>query len=173
MGAQGIVEIQYLSSRYFPFNHHGQGYEGNEGDEGHGCHESYESDEEEGCEQDRQGQNGQVRGFPWNQGEDCQWLDQERLGAEQAWKDCEQEERCSWQEGLRQYQGLDCRSPEGTEVTQRQGFRCCQEGFSSLQEGQGVLQLSVSVWLLLWSWGYLRPSSAAASDRIIVVEHFR
>merc|ERR1712031_59819 len=48
----------------------------------------------------------------------------------------------------------------GKEGTQRQGLRSCQEGYSSLQEGQGVLQLSVSVWLMLRTWGYLRPSSA-------------
>merc|ERR1711904_673871 len=173
MGAQGIVEIQYLSSRYFPSNHHGQGYEGNEGHEGHGCHEGHEGHEEEGCQQDRQGQTCQVGGFPWIQGEDHWWLDQERLGAEQEWKDCEQEEPCTWQEGVRQHQGLDCCSPEGKEGTQREGLRRCQERFSSLQEGQGVLQLSISVWLLLRPWGYLRPWSAAASDCISIVEHLR
>merc|ERR1712118_110275 len=173
MGAQGIVETKYLSSTYFQFNHHGQGYEGYEGNEGHGCHEGHESHEEEGCQQDRQGQNGQVCGFPWNQGEDSGWLDQDRFGEEQEWKDCEQEGPCKWQESIRQHQVLDCSSSEGKEGTQREGFCCCQEGFPSLQEGQGVLQLSISVWLLLWTWGYLRPSSAATSDCIIVVEHFR
>merc|ERR1711907_554522 len=145
MGTQGIVETKYLST-YFPLNHHGQGYEGNEG---HGCHEGHEGHEEEGRQQDCQGQNGQVSGFPWIQGEDHRWLDCKRLGSEQAWKDCEQEELCEWQEAVRQHQGLDCSSPEGKEGTQREGLRRCQEGFSSLQEGQGVLQLSVSVWLLL------------------------
>merc|ERR1712046_542467 len=129
--------------------------------------------EEEGCQQDRQGQPCQVRGFPWIQGEDHRWLDQERLGGEQAWKDREQEEPCTRQEDVRQHQGLDRCSPEGKEGTQRQGLRSCQEGYSSLQEGQGVLQLSVSVWLLLRSWGYLRPSSAAASDCISIVENLR
>merc|ERR1712139_174000 len=131
-----------------------------------------EGHEEEGCQQDRQGQIGQVFGFPWIQGEDRWWLDQDRLGAEQARKDCEQEAPCKWQEGVCQHQGLDRSSPEGKEGTQRQGFRRCQEGFSSLQEGQGVLQLSVSLWLLLRPWGYLRPSSAAASDCVSIVEHF-
>merc|ERR1719235_2636342 len=87
-----------------------------------------------------------VGGFPGIQGQDYWWLDCKRLGEEQAWKDCEQESNCPWQEGLRQHQGLDCCSSEGKEGTQREGFCCCQEGFSSLQEGQGVLQLSVSVW---------------------------
>merc|ERR1712182_172346 len=107
-------------------NHYGQGYEGNEG---HGCHESHEGHEEEGCQQDRQGQNGQVCGFPWNQGKDPWWLDQVGFGTEQARKDCDQEASCSR-----------------------------QEGYSSLQQGQGVVPLSASVWLLLRSWGYLRPS---------------
>merc|ERR1711904_499068 len=173
MGAQGIVETKSLSSTYFSSNHHGQGYEGNEGHEGNGCHEGHEGHEEEGCKQGCQGQIGQVSGFPWIQGEDHRWLDCNRLGEEQAWKDCEQEGQCKWQEGLCPHQGLDCCSPEGKEGTQREGFRRCQEGFSSLQEGQGVLQLSVSVWLLLRSWGYLRPSSAVASDCISVVEHLR
>merc|ERR1711904_642985 len=173
MGAQGIVETKYLSSTNSPSNHHGQGYEGNEGDEGHGCHEGHEGNEKEGSQQDRQGPIRQVCGFPWIQGEDRRWLDQNRFGAEQAWKDREQEAPCTWQEGIRQHQGLDSSSPEGKEGTQREGFRCCQEGFSSLQEGQGVLQLSISVWLLLRPWGYLHPSSAAACDCISIVEHLR
>merc|ERR1712146_824008 len=128
MGAQGIVEIQYLSSRYFPSNHHGQGYEGNEGHEGHGCHEGHEGHEEEGCQPDRQGQNGQVRGFPWNQGEDCQWLDQERLGAEQAWKDCEQEERCSWQEGLPNIKGWTVAVQKARKALNVKGFVAVKKG---------------------------------------------
>merc|ERR1711907_884155 len=76
--AQGIVESQNLSSSCFSSHHHGQGYEGNEG---HGCHEGHEGHEEEGCQQDRQGQTCQVGGFPWIQGEDHWWLDQERLAA--------------------------------------------------------------------------------------------
>merc|ERR1719393_771567 len=61
----------------------------------------------------------------------------------------------------------------GKEGTECEGLRRCQEGYSSLQQGQGVVQLSASVWLLLRSWGYLRPSSAAASDHISIVEHLR
>merc|ERR1712078_392508 len=68
---------------------------------------------------------------------------------------------------------LDCRSPEGKEGTQREGLRRCQERYSSLQEGKGVLQLSVSGWLQLRPWGYLQPWSAAASDCISIVELFR
>merc|ERR1711924_434695 len=131
----------------------------------------HESHEEEGCWQDCQGQDGQVRGLPWIKGKDRRWLDQDRLGGEQAWKDREQEEPCTWQEDVRQHQGLDRSSPEGKEGTQREGLRRCQEGNSSLQEGQGVLRLSVLAWLLLRPWGYLRPSSAVASDCISIVEH--
>merc|ERR1711869_188571 len=131
MGAQGIVETKYLSSSFFPSHHYGQG-----------CHEGNEGNEEEGCEQDRKGQIRKVRRLPWNQGEDRRRLDQERLGGEQAWKDCEQEEFGTCQEGLRQHQRLDNCSPEGKEGTWREGLRRCQEGLSSLQEGQGVLQLN-------------------------------
>merc|ERR1711904_686319 len=131
--AQGIVETKYLSSSFFPSHHYGQGYAGNE---------------EEGCEQDRKGQIRKVRRLPWNQGEDRRWLDQERLGGEQAGKDCEQEEFGSWREGLRR----------------------CQEGLSSLQEGQGVLQLNFSAWLQLRLWGYLHPWSVVASEYVSFVE---
>merc|ERR1712078_812443 len=151
----------------FPLPQHG------EGNESHGCHESHEGHEEEGREQDRQGQTCKVGGFPWIQGKDHWWLDCLRLGEEQAWKDCEQERSCQWQEGLCQHQGLDCCSPEGKEGTQREGLRRCQERYSSLQEGKGVLQLSVSGWLQLRPWGYLQPWSAAASDCISIVELFR
>merc|ERR1711904_277895 len=113
--AQGIVEIKYFPSFYFKSNH---------GHEGH---------EEEGCQQDCQGQNGQVCGFPWNQGKDPWWLDQVGFGAEQARKDCDQEASCSRQEGVRQQQGLDSSSPEGKEGTECEGLRRCQEGYSSLQ----------------------------------------
>merc|ERR1712124_76470 len=159
MGAQGIVETHYCASSHFLSFRNGQGYEGNEG---HGCHEGHESHEEKGCQQDRQGQNGQVRRLPGNQGEDRGRLDQDRFGGEQARKDCEQEKLGTWQEDVHQHQGLDSSSPEGQEGTQCEGLRCCQEGLSSLQEGQGVLRLSVSVWLQLRTWGYLRPSSAVA-----------
>merc|ERR1712124_192217 len=108
-------------------------------------------------------------------GQDRRRLDQDRFGGEQAWKDCEQEKLSTWQEDERQHQGLDSSSPEGTEGTQCEGLRCCQEGLSSLQEGQGVLRLSVSVWLQLRTWGYLRPSSAVAFliQCIRFVEHLQ
>merc|ERR1712017_28563 len=151
-------ETKYLSSCFFPSHHYGQGYEGNEGNE------------EEGCEQDCKGQIRKVRRLPWNQGEDRRWLDQERLGGEQAGKDCEQEEFGTWQEGLRQHQRLDNCSPEGKEGTWREGLRRCQEGLSSLQEGQGVLQLNFSAWLQLRLWGYLHPWSVVASEYVSCVE---
>merc|ERR1712124_139852 len=154
-------ETKYLSSSFLPSHHYGQGYEGHEGNAGN---------EEEGCEQDRKGQIRKVRRLPWNQGEDRRWLDQERLGGGQAWKDCEQEEFGTWQEGLRQHQRLDNCSPEGKEGTWREGLRRCQEGLSSLQEGQGVLQLNFSAWLQLRLWGYLHPSSVVASEYVSFVE---
>merc|ERR1739848_787912 len=127
----------------FLFLHNGQGHEGNE---------------EEGREQDRKGPLLQSRRLPWNQGEDHWWPDQGRLGAEQAWKDREQEKCGTWQEAVRQHQELDCCSPEGKESTWCEGLHRCEEGHSPLQEGQGVLQLNVSVWLQLGLWGYLHPS---------------
>merc|ERR1719240_27429 len=47
------------------------------------------------------------------------------------------------------WQELDLGSPEGKEGTWCEGLRCYQEGHSSLHEGQGVLQLSVSAGLEL------------------------
>merc|ERR1739848_950054 len=101
---------KYLSSSFFPSHHYGQGYESHEGNAGN---------EEEGCEQDRKGQIRKVRRLPWNQGEDRRWLDQERLGGEQAWKDCEQEEFGTWQDGPRQRRTPEHCSPEGKEGTWR------------------------------------------------------
>merc|ERR1712139_221247 len=122
--------------------------------------------EEEKCEQDCQGQICQVRRLSWIQGEDHKWPDQERFGGEQAWQDCEQEKRGSWQEAIRQHQGLDNRSPEGKEGTWCEGLHRCQEGHCSLQEGQGALPVNrVYIHmprLQLRVWGCLHPSSAIA-----------
>merc|ERR1712224_1119462 len=110
MGAQVLWRLRALKNPCF-FTQNG------EGNEGHGSHESHEGHEEEGCEQDRKGPLCQVCRFPWNQGEDHWWLDQDRFGQEQERKDCEQEELGTWQEDVRQHQGLDHSSPEGKEGT--------------------------------------------------------
>merc|ERR1712216_926305 len=127
MGAQGIVETKYLSNTYFyfQFNHHGQGYEGNEG---HGCHEGHESHEEEGCQQDRQGQNGQVCGFPWNQGEDRRWLDQDRFGEEQEWKDCEQEAHASGKKAYANIKGWTVAVQKARKALNVKGFVAVKKG---------------------------------------------
>merc|ERR1719440_477064 len=52
----------------------------------------------------------------------------------QVWQDRQQEEERSWQAV-----SLDCSSPEGPQGTEDQGLRSCQEGHSTLQEGQGAL----------------------------------
>merc|ERR1719191_369067 len=52
----------------------------------------------------------------------------------QVWQDRQQEEERS-----RQAVSLDCSSPEGPQGTEDQGLRSCQEGHSTLQEGQGAL----------------------------------
>merc|ERR1712094_121784 len=108
----------------------------------------------------------QGRRFPWKQGEDHWWLEADRLGEELIWKDCEQEGIGSRQEEICQHQGLDFCNPEGKEGAWCEGLRPYQERFSSLQQGQGFLQLSISGWLQLRLWGYLHPSSAVASDCI-------
>merc|ERR1719201_679939 len=72
-------------------------------------------------------------GLPWHQGQDRFWTCQDRFDEEQKWQDCEQEAVGSWQEGLRQHQGLDCCCPEGQEGFGRQGLRRSEEGNSSLQ----------------------------------------
>merc|ERR1712118_100627 len=81
--------------------------------------------------------------LPWHQGEDLHWLDQERLGPEQAWQGRDQEAARRWQEELRQHQGLDRRRPEGQEGSRRQGLHGSEEGHSSLQRGQGALSVSI------------------------------
>merc|ERR1712138_127699 len=117
----------------------GQSHESHEGNEGHEGHEGHE---EEGSEQDCKGQTCKVGGLPWQQGQDRQWLEQDRLDQEQEWQDCEQEAVSQREEGLRQHQGLDCCCPEGQEGFGRQGLHRSEEGNSSLQEGQGALPVS-------------------------------
>merc|ERR1719399_412952 len=123
----------------FSFSNNGQSHEGNESD---GSHEGHACYEEEGSEQDCEGQDGKVSGLPWHQGQDRFWTVQDRLDEEQEWQDCKQEAVGSWQEGLRQHQGLDCCCPEGQEGFGRQGLRRSEEGNASLQEGQGALPVS-------------------------------
>merc|ERR1711904_340316 len=93
--------------------------QGHEGDESHEGHEGNE--EKEASEQDRKGQACQVLRLPWQQGEDRWWLEEDRLGEEQAWKDCEQEKCGGWQEGLQKRPGLDCSCRKGQEGTWREG----------------------------------------------------
>merc|ERR1712093_774404 len=141
---------------YLPSHHYGQGYEGDEGNE------------EEVREQDCKGPHGQGTGVPWVQGEDRRWVDQRFFDQEQVRQNREQEVIFAGQE-----ESLDVCRPEGKEGTGPQGLRRAQEGLSSLQEGQGVLQLNKSAWLQLGLWGYLQPWSAVASDDIRLVEHQR
>merc|ERR1711981_689510 len=140
MGLKCSRELGAPSNKdYFSFYNNGQSHEGNESD---GSHEGHEGYEEEGSEQDCEGQDGKVSGLPWHQGQDRFWTCQDRFDEEQEWQDCEQEAVGSWQEGLRQHQGLDCCCPEGQEGFGRQGLRRSEEGNASLQEGQGALPVS-------------------------------
>merc|ERR1712224_60090 len=112
-----------------------------------------------------EGQIRKVSCLPWHQGEDHLWLDQDRFVQEQTWQDREQGECSTWQEAIRQHQGLDCCRPEGQEGFGCQGLRRHQEGLSSLQEGQGALPVSMNKYLprlQLRAWGCLRPWSALA-----------
>merc|ERR1712124_238465 len=122
-----ILEIS-RSSSFFNCSD-GQSHEGNKS---YGCHEGNEGHEEEGREQDCKGPLCQVCRLPWIQGEDRRRFDQGRFGEEQEWKDCEQEGFGTWQEGLRQHQGLDYGRAKGQEGSWSEGLRRCQEGQSSL-----------------------------------------
>merc|ERR1712118_504014 len=159
MGAQ-VIKITFLTKPYFTLSFFKDG-ESNEGDEGHGSHEGNEGHEEEAnlcqaCQascvlrQDRQDRN---------------WIEEVRPCQVQVWQDRQQEEEPS-----RQAVSLDYSSPEGPQGIEDQGFRSCQEGHSTLQEGQGAL-CPVSALTnfqgfeehQLQTWGYLRLSSAGAS----------
>merc|ERR1712164_95632 len=78
-------------------------------------------------------------------GEDLHWLEEERLDQEQERRSCEQEAIGQWKEVLRPHQGLDRCCPEGQKGFGCEGLRRSQEGFSSLQEGQGALPVSKHV----------------------------
>merc|ERR1711904_590347 len=88
--------------------------------------------------------------------QDCNRIEEDRPCADQVWQDRQQEEEPPWQEVT-----LDRSSSEGPEGTQDQGFRSCQEGHSTLREGQGALRpVSIeSMRNLLQMWGFLRLSS--------------
>merc|ERR1711985_193861 len=136
--------------------HDGQGNEGDESNESHGCNESNEGHEEEACLR----KACQTSCPLWQDRQDRNWIEEDRPCAEQDRQDCQQEEEPPWQEVT-----LDRSSSEGPEGTQDQGFRSCQEGHSTLQEGQGALRpVSIeSMRNLLQMWGFLRLSSAGAS----------
>merc|ERR1711977_38667 len=72
----------------------------------------------------------------WQDQQDQVWVHHRRLQEDQDWQDCEQEEKRKCQGCSRP---LDCSSPEGPQGSEHQGVRSCQEGHSTLQEGQGAL----------------------------------
>merc|ERR1712124_215226 len=67
----------------------------------------------------------------------------ESYGSNEGHESYEQEETGGRQEGFCPHQGLDYCCAEGQEGFGREGLRCNQEGFSSLQESQGALPVSV------------------------------
>merc|ERR1712054_309494 len=129
---------------------------------------SDEGNEEEDCEQGCQGPLRQVCGAAREQGKDCGRLDEVR-SEQEAERAC-QEEVCQlcWT--------LDAGCQEGTCGPQGQGFRRDQEGFSTLHQGEGILQqlrlacLSVcymnTLQCQLQVWGILRLSSAWRSHTV-------
>merc|ERR1712025_931947 len=139
MGKSSREFAAHSTRPFFSLSNNGQSHEG---DESNGSHEGHEGHEEEGSKQDCEGQTCKVGRLPWQQGQDCLWLVQDRLDQEQEWQDCEQEAVGTGQEGLRQHQGLDCRCPKGKEGFGREGLRRSEEGNSSLQESQGALPVS-------------------------------
>merc|ERR1711904_190799 len=92
--------------------------------------------------------------------QNCNRIEEDRPCEEQDRQDRQQEEEPPWQEVA-----LDRSSSEGPQGTQDQGFRSCQKGHSTLQEGQGALQpvSSKSLRNLLQMWGFLHLWSAGAS----------
>merc|ERR1712196_721973 len=96
----------------------------------------------------------------WQARQDPVRIEEDRPCAEQDRQDRQQEEEPSWQEVA-----LDRSSSEGPQGAQDQGFRSCQEGHSTLQEGQGALRPvnGKSLRNLLQMWGFLRLWSVGAS----------
>merc|ERR1712118_604031 len=96
----------------------------------------------------------------WQARQDRNRIEEDRPRAEQARQGRQQEEEPPWQAVT-----LDCSSSESPQGSQDQGLLSYQEGHSTLQKGQGVLQpvSSKSMGNLLQTWGVLRLSSARAS----------
>merc|ERR1712072_1196152 len=130
--------------------------QGNEGNESHGCHEGNEGHEEEA----RLCPPCQASCLLWQARQDKNRIEEDRPCAEQARQGRQQEELPPWQAVT-----LDCSSSEGPQGTQDQGLLSYQEGHSTLQKGQGVLQpvSGNNMRNLLQTWGFLRLSSAGAS----------
>merc|ERR1712025_1208007 len=106
---------------------------GNEGNEGDGCHEGNEGHEEEANL--RQARKASC--LCWQDCQDQVWVHCSRLQEDQDRQDREQE-------GQRSCQGyswpLDRSCPESSQSFEHQGLLSCQEGNSTLQEGQGALR---------------------------------
>merc|ERR1711959_730048 len=119
---------------------------GNEGDEGHGCYEGNEGDEEEAnlC------QARKASRLCWQDYQDQVWLHCCRLQEEQGRQDCEQEGQRPGQDLSRP---LGRSSSEGPQSSEHQGFLSCQEGHSTLRQGQRALRPVMAVSKLLRARG--------------------
>merc|ERR1711907_78929 len=133
--------------------HDGQG---NEGNESHGCDESNEGHEEEA----RLCKACQASCLLWQDRQDRNWIEEDGPCAEQVRQGRQQEESCPCEVSFRRLARSSCEGPQSSE---HQGLRSYQEGYSTLQEGEGALSVSIeSMRNLLQMWGFLRLSSAGA-----------
>merc|ERR1712183_1207291 len=104
---------------------------GGKSNEGHESHEG-----EEGLRT-----AGQASCLCWEIHEDAKWTQEDRLGEEQVWQDCKQEDASP-----RQGQPVDRRGEGSTVSIEDQGLLRDQEGFPALQQGKGTLQKEVIRW---------------------------
>merc|ERR1711964_765617 len=77
---------------------------------------------------------------------DLHRAEEDGFDQEQEREDCEQEDERERQEGLREDQGLDRRRDEGAQGSRREGIPCREEGYTPVQEGEGVLRPLSATW---------------------------
>ena len=143
--ARGSDSVQrYLQSTpfrcYLRYGGHedDEGLEADEGDESRSGDEiGHEGEEGVGY---RQGQEGQGRCVPREQGEDHWGPAADRLDEERDREGRQQEGPCQGQEGLRPHQGLDPCSAESSSGTRGARLPGGEEGLVALHEGPGVLR---------------------------------
>merc|ERR1712222_307925 len=128
--ARAAKKIPALQSaaRYHGSDESNESHEGGKSNEGHESHEG-----EEGLRT-----AGQASRLRWEIHEDAKWAQEDRLGEEQVWQDCKQEDASP-----RQGQPVDRRGEGSTVSIEDQRLLRDQEGFPALQQGKGALQKEV------------------------------